>query len=74
MIINIVKLNSIKRDIADTVLNIDVCTHYFDGPLPARTVIGVSNIPMGALVQVLRCFQWRGNPTESLSFYRALES
>ncbi|CDT54781.1 RidA family protein [Vibrio coralliirubri] len=49
---DIVKLNIQLRDIADLDVLNDVCTHYFDGPLPARTVIGVSDIPMGALVQI----------------------
>lgn len=49
---DIVKLNIQLRDMADLDVLNDVCTHYFDGPLPARTVIGVSNIPMGALVQI----------------------
>ncbi|MEZ8699641.1 RidA family protein [Vibrio lentus] len=49
---DIVKLNIQLRDMADLDVLNDVCTHYFDGPLPARTVIGVSDIPMGALVQI----------------------
>ncbi|MEZ9388499.1 RidA family protein [Vibrio lentus] len=49
---DIVKLNIQLRDMADLDVLNDVCTHYFDGPLPARTVIGVSNTPMGALVQI----------------------
>ncbi|MEZ9654427.1 RidA family protein [Vibrio splendidus] len=49
---DIVKLNIQLRDMADLDVLNDVCTHYFGGPLPARTVIGVSDIPMGALVQI----------------------
>ncbi|MEZ9301311.1 Rid family hydrolase [Vibrio splendidus] len=49
---DIVKLNVQLRDMADLDVLNDVCTHYFEGPLPARTVIGVSDIPMGALVQI----------------------
>ncbi|WP_046223240.1 RidA family protein [Vibrio sp. ECSMB14106] len=49
---DIVKLNIQLRDMADLDVLNDVCTHYFDGPLPARMVIGVSDIPMGALVQI----------------------
>ncbi|MEZ9762097.1 Rid family hydrolase [Vibrio splendidus] len=49
---DIVKLNIKLRDMADLDVLNDVCTHYFEGPLPARTVIGVSDIPMGALVQI----------------------
>ncbi|WGS62724.1 RidA family protein [Vibrio lentus] len=49
---DIVKLNIQLRDMADLDVLNDVCTHYFDGPLPARTVIGVSDISMGALVQI----------------------
>ncbi|PMH07789.1 RidA family protein [Vibrio splendidus] len=49
---DIVKLNIQLRDMADLDVLNDVCTHYFEGPLPARTVIGVSDIPMGALVQI----------------------
>ncbi len=49
---DIVKLNIQLRDMADLDVLNDVCAHYFEGPLPARTVIGVSDIPMGALVQI----------------------
>ncbi|MCL4107509.1 UNVERIFIED_CONTAM: hypothetical protein GTU68_011504 [Idotea baltica] len=49
---DIVKLNIQLRDMADLDVLNDVCTPYFEGALPARTVIGVSNIPMGALVQI----------------------
>ena len=49
---DIVKLNIQLRDMTDLDVLNDVCAHYFEGPLPARTVIGVSDIPMGALVQI----------------------
>ncbi|PMO71392.1 RidA family protein [Vibrio splendidus] len=49
---DVVKLNIQLRDMADLDVLNDVCAHYFEGPLPARTVIGVSDIPLGALMQI----------------------
>jgi reactive intermediate/imine deaminase len=49
---DIVKLNIQLRDMAALDVLNDVCSHYFEGALPARTVIGVSDIPMGALIQI----------------------
>ena len=45
---DIVKLNIQLIYMADLDVLNDVCTHYFEGPLPARTVIGVSYMPFNA--------------------------
>lgn len=49
---DIVKINIQVRYIADIDGIDDVYKTFFLGDLPARTVIGVSEIPMGALVQM----------------------
>ncbi len=47
-----VKINIQVRNIADIDAVKEVYTSFFKGDLPARTVIGVSAIPMDALVQI----------------------
>ncbi|MDG3086064.1 RidA family protein [Vibrio hannami] len=49
---DIVKVNIQLRDMADLEAVNEVYPRYFEGALPARTVIGVSDIPMNALVQM----------------------
>ncbi|NPD47328.1 MULTISPECIES: RidA family protein [unclassified Lentimicrobium] len=49
---DIVKVNIQLKDIADIDVVNEVYTTFFKGDLPARTVIGVSAIPMDALVQI----------------------
>ena len=46
-----VKANVYLRDLADLAAIEDVYARYFPGA-PARRVVGVSNLPMGALVQI----------------------
>ncbi len=47
-----VKINIALKNIADIDAVNEVYTTFFKGDLPARTVIGVSAIPMDALVQI----------------------
>ncbi len=47
-----VKINIQVRNIADIDAVNEVYTNFFKGDLPARTVIGVSAIPLDALVQI----------------------
>jgi len=47
-----VKINIALKNIADIDALNEVYTTFFTGDLPARTVIGVSAIPMDALVQI----------------------
>ncbi|MCF6336190.1 MAG: Rid family detoxifying hydrolase [Spirochaetales bacterium] len=47
-----VKINIALKNIADIDALNEVYTTFFKGDLPARTVIGVSAIPMDALVQI----------------------
>ncbi len=47
-----VKINIQLKDIADIDAVNEVYTTFFKGDLPARTVVGVSAIPMDALVQI----------------------
>ncbi len=49
---DIVKINIQLKNIADIDVVNKIYTTFFKGDLPARTVIGVSAIPMGALVQI----------------------
>ena len=49
---DIVKVTIQLKDINDIDTVNDVYTTFFDGELPARTVFGVSAIPMDALIQV----------------------
>lgn len=49
---DVVKINIQVRNIADMDAVNEVYTTFFKGDLPARTVIGVSAIPMDALVQI----------------------
>jgi reactive intermediate/imine deaminase len=47
-----VKINIQVKDVADIDAVNEVYTTFFKGDLPARTVVGVSAIPMDALVQI----------------------
>ena len=47
-----VKINIALKNIADVDAVNEVYTTFFKGDLPARTTIGVSAIPMDALVQI----------------------
>lgn len=49
---DIVKINIQLTNITDIDTVNEVYTTFFKGDLPARTVIGVAGIPMGALVQI----------------------
>ena len=49
---DVVKINIQLANISDLDTVTEVYTTYFAGDLPARTVTGVSEIPMGALVQI----------------------
>jgi reactive intermediate/imine deaminase len=49
---DIVKINIQLKNIADIDAVNEVYTTFFKGDLPARTVVGVSAIPMDALVQI----------------------
>ncbi|MBY5948918.1 RidA family protein [Photobacterium rosenbergii] len=49
---DIVKINIHLKDIADIEAINEVYTTFFNGELPARTVVGVSQIEMDALVQI----------------------
>ena len=49
---DVVKMNIQVRNIADIDAVNEVYSTFFKGDLPARTVIGVSDMPMGALVQI----------------------
>ncbi|MFA0503548.1 RidA family protein [Vibrio sp. 10N.222.54.B12] len=47
-----VKINIQLKDISDIDVVNEVYTTFFNAELPARTVVGVSEIPMNALVQI----------------------
>ncbi|WP_286969570.1 RidA family protein [Flavobacterium sp. UBA4854] len=49
---DIVKVNIQLRNVADITAVNEIYTSFFSGDLPARTVIGVSAIPMNALIQM----------------------
>ncbi len=49
---DIVKINIQLKNVADITAVNDVYTSFFNGDLPARTVIGVSAIPQDALIQI----------------------
>ena len=49
---DIVKINICLKNIADIDVVNDVYTTFFKGDLPARTIVGVTAIPMDALVQI----------------------
>ncbi len=52
---DIVKVNIQLKDVADLDAVNEVYTTFFKGDLPARTVVGVSEVSMGALVQIDDC-------------------
>ncbi|MCL1593785.1 MAG: Rid family hydrolase, partial [Actinomycetia bacterium] len=49
---DVVKLNIQVTDMSNTDAVNDVCATFFEGDLPAKTTVGVSAIPLGALVQI----------------------
>ncbi|EHN68863.1 RidA family protein [Aliivibrio fischeri] len=49
---DIVKVNIQLKDISDITTVNKIYTSFFNSELPARTVIGVSDIPMNALIQI----------------------
>ena len=49
---DVVKINIQLRDMADVDVVNEVYTSFFKGDLPAKTIVGVSAIPMDALVQI----------------------
>lgn len=49
---DLVKVNIQLKNVADITVVNEIYTSFFNGDLPARTVIGVSAIPMDALIQV----------------------
>ncbi len=49
---DIVKVTIQLTDMTDIDTVNDIYTTFFDGELPARTVFGVSAIPMDALIQI----------------------
>ncbi len=49
---DVVKLNVQVKSMSDIDAVTDVCVTFFEGDLPAGTAVGVSDIPLGALVQI----------------------
>ena len=49
---DVVKVNIALKDMADLAAVDAVYTTFFPGGIPARRVIGVSELPMQALVQI----------------------
>ncbi len=49
---DIVKLTIFLTDLTDFTLVNEVMTHYFQVPYPARAVVGVANLPKGAVIEV----------------------
>ncbi|WP_433830443.1 RidA family protein [Flavobacterium anhuiense] len=49
---DIVKINIQLKNVADITAVNEIYTSFFSGDLPARTVVGVSAIPLNALVQI----------------------
>ncbi|WP_238989959.1 RidA family protein [Flavobacterium sharifuzzamanii] len=49
---DIVKINIQLKNVADIAAVNEIYTSFFNGDLPARTVIGVSAIPVDALIQI----------------------
>ena len=49
---DIVKINIQLKNVADIAAVNEIYTSFFSGDLPARTVFGVSAVPMNALVQI----------------------
>ena len=47
-----VKINIQLKDVSDIDVVNEIYTTFFNADLPARTVVGVSEIPMNALVQI----------------------
>jgi len=49
---DVVKLTIQVKNMSDIDAVNDVCATFFEGDLPAKTTVGVSAIPLGALVQI----------------------
>ena len=49
---DIVKLNIYLTDLSNFALVNEVMTRYFDEPFPARAAVGISQLPLGVLVEV----------------------
>ncbi|MBL1416088.1 MAG: RidA family protein, partial [Moritella sp.] len=49
---DVVKINIQLKNIADIDAVDEIYTTFFNSDLPARTIVGVSAIPMDALVQI----------------------
>ena len=49
---DVVKLNIQVKNMSDIDAVNDVCATFFEGDLPAKTTVGVSAVPLGALVQI----------------------
>ena len=47
-----VKINIQLKDVSDIDVVDEIYTTFFNADLPARTVVGVSEIPMNALIQI----------------------
>ena len=49
---NITKLNIYLTDLSDFPLINEIMPEYFSEPYPARAVVGVANLPKGAMVEM----------------------
>jgi len=49
---DIVKLTVFLSDLANFVKLNEIMAHYFTNPYPARSAVGVSQLPRGALVEI----------------------
>ncbi|MCB9059818.1 MAG: RidA family protein [Calditrichae bacterium] len=49
---NIIKVNVFLTDMANFKLMNEIYSRQFDEPYPARTTIGVKELPLGALVEI----------------------
>jgi 2-iminobutanoate/2-iminopropanoate deaminase len=49
---DVVRVGVYLRDMKDFTAMNGVYARYFDAPFPARTTVGVSELPLGALVEI----------------------
>jgi len=49
---NVVKINLYLADISDSPIVNDIYSRRFIAPFPARSAVAVSNLPLGALVEI----------------------
>jgi reactive intermediate/imine deaminase len=49
---NVVKLTVFLDDLADFATLNEIMTQYFSSPYPARSAVGVSQLPRGALIEI----------------------